>query len=86
VEILAGMRPTEARGTRALLDHLQWSEVSDPIAERAGELAAAYVRTHPGIEVVDYVIAATALELDGDLWTTNVRHFPMFERLAAPYR
>jgi hypothetical protein len=32
-----------------------------------------------------HVLAATALVLDADLVTVNVRHFPMFDGLAPPY-
>lgn len=85
VEILAGVRPHETEATRRLLDRLEWIDVDDEIAEQAGALAARFVRTHPGIEVVDYVIAASAQRLDGQLWTLNVRHFPMFPALAPPY-
>ena len=47
--------------------------------------ARRYVQSHPGIGVVDYVIAATAMRLDADLWTRNTKHFPMFADLVAPY-
>jgi predicted nucleic acid-binding protein len=33
----------------------------------------------------DYLIAATALLLEADLITTNLRYFPMIEDLRAPY-
>ena len=85
VEILAGVRPDETEATRRLLERLEWIDVDGEVAEEAGALAARYVRSHPGIEVVDYVIAASAQRLDAELWTTNVRHFPMFEDLASPY-
>jgi predicted nucleic acid-binding protein len=84
-EILAGVRRGEERGTRALLDEVDWVPVDDEIAETAGRLARRYRDSHPGVEVVDYVIAATAQELAATLWTTNVKHFPMFRELAPPY-
>jgi predicted nucleic acid-binding protein len=34
---------------------------------------------------VDFVIAATAQLLEADLATANVRHYPMFAGLGAPY-
>jgi predicted nucleic acid-binding protein len=34
---------------------------------------------------VDHLIAATALVLDAELLTMNVRHFPMLAGLSAPY-
>lgn len=85
VEILAGMRPTEEAVTRRLLDAVEWLPVGDDIAELAGQLANRYLRSHPGVDPVDYIIAATALTHDGSLWTRNVKHFPMFDGLAAPY-
>ena len=42
-------------------------------------------RTHPGIEVGDYVAAATAQLLGAALWTRNCKHFPMFPELPDPY-
>ncbi|MBM2811602.1 MAG: type toxin-antitoxin system VapC family toxin [Chloroflexi bacterium] len=85
VEVLAGMRLSEARRTRQLLDLLDWIEVDDGLAESAGRLANRYLRSHPGIDPVDYVIAATVERLGARLWTRNVKHFPMFTGLDAPY-
>lgn len=85
VEVLAGMRPHEEAATRRLLDSLDWIDVDTDLAERAGVLANRYLRSHPGVDPVDYVIAATAEYLDARLWTRNVRHFPMFAGLKAPY-
>jgi predicted nucleic acid-binding protein len=84
VEVLAGMRRDEEPSTRRLLDALTWIAVDDMIAERAGLLANAYLRSHPGVDPVDYIIAATAQELGATLWTRNVNHFPMFAELAPP--
>ncbi len=85
VEVLAGMRSDEERATRALFEALVWIDVNDGLAEDAGILANRYRPTHPGVDPVDYVIAATALRLDAALWTRNVRHFPMFAELRSPY-
>ena len=85
VEVLAGMRPAEERRTRRLLDTLDWIEVDDDIAERAGLLANRYLPSHPGVDPVDHVIAATAELHDAVLWTRNVKHFPMFPALEPPY-
>ncbi len=85
VEVLAGMRPAEERRTRRLLDTLDWIEVDDDIAERAGLLANRYLPSHPGVDPVDHVIAATAELHDAVLWTRNVKHFPMFPELEPPY-
>ena len=84
-EVIAGMRDKERRSTMALLDSVQWIEVDADLADRAGELARAYLRSHPGIDAVDYLIAATTIREGAELLTRNVKHFPMFEGLAAPY-
>jgi predicted nucleic acid-binding protein len=85
LEVLAGMRDEEELATRALLGLVEWIPVSDELAEAAGALARRYLSSHPGVDPVDYVIAATAISLDAALWTGNVRHFPMFEGLTAPH-
>lgn len=84
-ETIAGRRAGEERAIERLFGQIEWIPVDDAVAERAGELAAAYVRSHPGIEVVDYVIAATVEIVDGTLWTRNRKHFPMFSDLPDPY-
>ena len=85
VEVLAGMRASEEPATRRLLGSLDWIEVDNGLAERAGALANRFLRSHPGIDPIDYVIAATVERLEARLWTRNVRHFPMFPDLTAPY-
>jgi predicted nucleic acid-binding protein len=85
VEILAGMRPEEAPATRRLLDVLAWLDVDDAIAERAGELANRYLRSHPGVDPIDYIIAATTQVHEAEVWTRNTKHFPMFPDLVPPY-
>ena len=84
-EILAGMRPSEESITRAIFGSLEWIEVNDPLAERAGNLANQFMRSHSGIDPVDYIIAATVEQLRANLWTLNVRDFPMFPGLRPPY-
>jgi predicted nucleic acid-binding protein len=85
VEILAGMQPDEERPTRRLLHAVEWFAVNDPIAEQAGELANRYLRSHPDVDPVDYIIAATAIVHEASLWTQNLKHFPMLPDLRAPY-
>lgn len=85
VEVLAGLRPEEELPTRRLLSALDWISVDDEIAERAGVLANRFLRSHPGVDPVDFIIAATAEIHDAILWTRNVKHFPMISDLAPPY-
>ena len=62
-EILAGVRPGEEERTHALLERIEWLEVDEEIAERAGELAAQYGADGSGVSVADCLIAATAERL-----------------------
>ena len=85
LEVLGGMRPTEEPGTRLLLDTLIWHPVDQDVAERAAGLARRWRPSHRAIDSADYAIAATVLDLGARLLTLNVKHFPMFPGLTAPY-
>lgn len=84
-ELLAGVRPNEQGSLESFFLAVDWVPVTEDIARLAGLYARKYRRGHAGIGAVDYLIASTAATLDTDLLTTNVRHFPMFEGLEAPY-
>jgi predicted nucleic acid-binding protein len=85
VEVMRGLRSAERSSAETLFQALRWVPVDEPIARRAGELGRRWDRHRPGISVADLVIAATAKALDAELATTNVRHYPMFAGLRAPY-
>jgi len=85
IEVLAGMRPAEEDDTRALLSTLVWHPVDADIAEEAGALGRQWLPSHHTIDSADLAIAATAVRTDARLLTRNVRHFPMFTDLQAPY-
>lgn len=55
------------------------------MAEEAGALGRQWLPSHRGIDGADLAIAATAILLDAELLTLNVRHFPMFPELRRPY-
>ena len=84
-ELLAGIRDKELGAFDEFCSALRWAEVTQDIARVAGQLARRYRKSHSGIGAVDYLIAATAIVIDGDLLTTNVRHFPMFTKLKSAY-
>jgi hypothetical protein len=78
------MRPAERRATDALVGALHWLAVDTAVTERADALARRYARSHSGIDALDYCVAASALVHGLDLWTLNIRHFPMFQGLRPP--
>lgn len=84
-ELLAGVRENEIEALEAFFSALSWVPVTEEVARGAGALSRRYCRSHGGIDDADYLIAATALLLEADLITTNLRHFPMIEGLRAPY-
>jgi predicted nucleic acid-binding protein len=85
VEIEGGMRSPERAQVASLFGVIRLLPVTDAIAARAAEHLRRYRRSHSGVDLVDYVVAATA-ELHGaGLATLNVRHFPMFKGLRPPW-
>ncbi|PZR69965.1 MAG: VapC toxin family PIN domain ribonuclease [Solirubrobacterales bacterium] len=85
VELIAGVRDREVEALERFFSVLSWIPVNEDIARTAGLLARKHRKAHVGIDDADYVIAATAVVLDADVLTTNVRHFPMLAGLRAPY-
>jgi predicted nucleic acid-binding protein len=85
LEVLAGMRPAEEDATRLLLSTLAWHPVDADVAEDAGSLGRRWLPTHHTIDSADLAIAATAIRTGSELLTRNIRHFPMFSGLQAPY-
>jgi predicted nucleic acid-binding protein len=85
IEVIQGLRSSERRVADKLFALISWVPVSEGIARRAGELGRQWRHSHPGIGVADLAIAATAEEAGAILATRNLKHFPMFEGLRAPY-
>lgn len=85
LEILAGMRRDEEDRTRSLLGALIWHPVDHDVAEEAGSLGRRWLPSHRAIDSADLAVAATAILTSSRLLTCNVRHFPMFPGLGAPY-
>lgn len=84
-EVLQGARSAERRRIERLFALITWIPVDENVSRRAGELGRCWRRSHPGIGVTDLLIAASAEVLEIPLATNNLKHFPMFEGLQAPY-
>ena len=84
-ELLAGVRTSELEALEAFFSAMAWAPIDEQISRVAGTLAHRLRRSNSGIDDADYLIGATAMVLDVDLLTTNVRHFPMIEGLRPPY-
>jgi predicted nucleic acid-binding protein len=81
VEIEGGMRSAERVAVARLFSALRLEPVTDRIARQAAEHLRTYRRSHRGIDLVDYVVAATAEIHGAELLTLNVKHFPMLPGL-----
>jgi predicted nucleic acid-binding protein len=85
VEVAGGMRSQERREVGRLFATLRTFPANDRIAWCAAELMRTHRRSHVGIGLGDYLVAATA-QIEGcELATLNVRHFPMFKALQPPF-
>jgi predicted nucleic acid-binding protein len=84
-ELLAGVKPKEIKALEQFCSTLVWLPVDEDVTRTACEQARKHRKAYTGIDDTDYLIAATAIITEADLLTTNVRHFPMFKELAAPY-
>ncbi len=85
VEVAGGMRSQERKEVGRLFATLRIFSVNDRVAWRAAELMRAYRRSHAGIGLGDYLVAAVAQTEGCELATLNVRHFPMFPGLRPPF-
>jgi predicted nucleic acid-binding protein len=79
------MRAHEEDATRALFRAFVWHPVDERMAEIAGELGRQWLPGNRGIDSADLAIAATTIALDARVLTRNIKHFPMFDGLTAPY-
>jgi len=75
VEIWQGAKPAEFNNTRALFEALTVIPLDEKLAVRAGQLAGELRRSGLTIGLADVVIAATALEAEAPVITTNPKHF-----------
>lgn len=85
-EVVGGMRSAERREVWQLLGSFRTEPVTEIIARRAGDFMRRYRRSHAGIGLGDYLVAATADIKGYAPATLNVKHFPMFKNLRPPFR
>ncbi len=74
-EIYGGLAPGEEERTAKLLELFDVIPLSQDLARRTGELAAARRRVGRSYTIDDMMIAATAIESRYQLYTTNKKDF-----------
>ncbi|HZP95165.1 MAG TPA: PIN domain-containing protein [Candidatus Limnocylindria bacterium] len=85
-EVLSGMRRGEERGTRALLELVEWLPVGEPESEAAGALGRRCAGANQGLDTPDLLLAEVAERQGAELLTTNVKRFrEIFPGIRAPY-
>lgn len=74
-ELFSGKSTKVKEKAKKIWDFMKYFEIVDidfKIARRAGEI---FRDCRPTIQVPDYIIAATALELNASVVTLNIKHF-----------
>lgn len=77
-ELLGGMRSGEEDRTEQLLNLFEVLPIDEVIGRQAAAYLRAYRRSHR-IDFGDALVAATALVYDAELYTRNVKHYPMVD-------
>jgi predicted nucleic acid-binding protein len=84
-ELYAGMKEgDERKELDDFLDLFPILTVTADIAKTGGLYKRDFARSH-GVGLADGLMAATAKNQDVDLKTLNIKHYPMFKGLKAPY-
>jgi len=76
-EIYAGIRPKEFAITEGFLNGLEYYDLDSRLARDAGLLKNEWAKKGRTLEVIDLIIAATALAHNLVLMTDNRKDFPM---------
>jgi hypothetical protein len=76
--VWAGVRPSEHEATSRFFTHLTCVPVEYTTGQLAGALLHQFSKSH-NLKIGDALIAATALQHKGALWTRNRKHYPMPE-------
>jgi predicted nucleic acid-binding protein len=85
-ELHAGARnDAERQRLRAFTAAFDVLPADSTICEMGGDFRAKYARSH-SVDLIDGVIAATAVVRELTLVTLNKKHFPMLANIVTPYR
>jgi predicted nucleic acid-binding protein len=76
-EVYAGAFPREHADIEAFFGLCQRLDMDHSTARTAGLYANAFAKSHPGISLEDFLLAATAKLNRCPLWTGNRKHYPM---------
>lgn len=77
-EVVFFMRPSEEEATGLFLSQFQTAPVTQQIVDTAGKFYRKWNPSH-GVDVNDALLASTAVETGGLVFTLNTKHYPMPE-------
>jgi len=77
-EVVFFMRPEEEEPTLLFLSQFQTATVDQHLIDRAGELYRKWNPRH-GTGINDAILAATAINTGGKIYTLNRKHYPIPE-------
>ncbi len=84
-ELYTGVRKgTESRRLEIFIETFEVISLNSTIAKIGGLYRNQYNPSH-GIGLADALIAATAKEIDAQVITFNIKHFPMLDNVIKPY-
>ena len=75
-EVVFFMRPVEEEATLLFLSQFQTAPVDQWIIDKAGELYRRW-NLRNGTDINDAILAATAMQTSGKIYTLNAKHYPM---------
>ena len=85
IELMAGMRSSEEKQIRSLLQIFEEISVDVAVADLAGKYMNLFIKSH-GLTAGDAILAATAKKMSITLYTLNAKHFPMADiKIEVPY-
>jgi predicted nucleic acid-binding protein len=76
-EIYAGAFAREHASIAAFFSLCNEVDISTEVGRAAGAYANRFSKSHSGISLEDYLIAAAAKLSECTLWTLNTKHYPM---------
>jgi len=77
-EIVFFMRPKEEAATELFLSQFRTAPIDQKVVDSAGKYFRKWHPSH-GLDVNDALLASTATETGGHIFTLNTKHYPMPE-------
>ncbi|GFP18622.1 hypothetical protein HKBW3S42_00504 [Candidatus Hakubella thermalkaliphila] len=78
-ELYAGLKEHERKRAQRLIERLFYFEVTQEMAQKAGEYQYYFARRGKTLSTSDVTVAAVAVAQEAILLTANVDHYPMDE-------